>query len=266
MNSLTPHSTAITGNARDNAPWLVMVHGASHDRHYFSAQVPAFEKDYRLLLIDLPGHGDSAALPGPFGLEEHAAGVLAAVDAAGVETMHYLATHTGSAVGLILATRYAQRFSSLALEGPPLPGGHHPSIAQAFERARATARSRGVEAARAEWYERGPWFDVIRNEPERCRADEHWAMLSEFTGKPWLDTIPARPVAPIVEQLSSIRCPVLIINGEHDVDDFLDAADELERGLANVRRVRIEGAGGFPMWEDPHRVNARIREHLGQQS
>jgi len=266
MNSSPPYSTAITNTARDDAPWLVMVHGATHDRRYFSAQVPALQRDFRLLLIDLPGHGHSAALPGPFGFEEHAEGVLAALDAAELETLHYLATHTGSAVGLILATRYPQRFASLTLEGPPLPGGEHPSIDRIVERMKATARSQGVDAARAEWYQRGRWFDVIRNEPARCRADEHWAMLADFSGKPWLDESPTRPVAPVVERLSSIRCPVLIMNGEHDVDDFLDAAEELERRLPNVRRVRVEGAGGFPMWEDPERANAHIREHLGAHS
>ena len=262
MNLQIPHSTIKAVAERTSAPWLTMVHGATHNQHYFSSQMRAFEKDYRLLLIDLPGHGRSESVPGPFGFEEYATSVLAAMDAAGVETTHYLATHSGSAVGLILATRYPEKFLSLALEGPPTPGVDLPSVVESMQRARATARSRGVDAARSEWYERGKWFDVIRENPQRCRADEHWAMLLEFSGKPWLDSTPANPVAPVLEQLSSIRCPVLITNGEHDVEDFLDAADELERRLPMVHRVRIAGAGGFPMWESPEQSNAHIRQHL----
>ena len=87
-------------------------------------------------------------------------------------------------------------------------------------------------------------------------------MISEFSGRPWLAATPARPVAPLLDRLDSIRCPVLISNGEHDVEDFLHAADELERRLPRVRRVRIPGAGGFPMWEDPEQVNDHIRRHL----
>jgi pimeloyl-ACP methyl ester carboxylesterase len=87
-------------------------------------------------------------------------------------------------------------------------------------------------------------------------------MLSEFSGKPWLDPTPAKPVAPVLERLSSIHCPVLISNGEHDVEDFLACADELERRLPSVRRVRIAGTGGFPMWEDPEQTNAHVRWHL----
>jgi pimeloyl-ACP methyl ester carboxylesterase len=262
MNLQPPHSTTVTVTERASAPWLTMVHGATHNQHYFASQVRAFERDFRLLLIDLPGHGESADLPGPFGFEEYAASVLAAMDAAGVDDTHYLGTHTGSVAGLILASRFPQRFLSLALESPPIPGIDLPSVVDTMARCRATARSQGVDAARREWYEHGKWFDVIRENPERCRAEEHWAMLMEYSGKPWLDAATPKSVAPVVDRLPSIRCPVLIFNGEHDVADFLAAADELEQRLPNVRRVRIERAGGFPMWEDPEQTNAHIRRHL----
>lgn len=262
MNSKLPHCTTVTVAEQSSAPWLTMVHAATHNQDYFTSQVRAFEKAYRLLLVDLPGHGQSAELPGPYGFEEYAASVLAVMDAVDVATTHYLATHSGSAVGLILATRYPERFASLALEGPPLPGTDLPSVVESMQRARATARSRGVDAARTEWYERGKWFDVIRENPEQCRADEHWAMLSEFTGKPWLDDGTPQPVEPVLDRLGAIRCPVLIINGEHDVADFLASADALERGIDDVRRARIEGGGGFPMWEYPDATNAHIRRHL----
>jgi pimeloyl-ACP methyl ester carboxylesterase len=87
-------------------------------------------------------------------------------------------------------------------------------------------------------------------------------MISEFSGRPWLDTTPAQPVAPLLDRLDSIHCPVLIINGEHDVEDFQLAAGELERRLPQARRVHIPGAGGFPMWEDPEQVNDHLRRHL----
>ncbi|TFH46278.1 MAG: alpha/beta fold hydrolase [Lysobacterales bacterium] len=264
MELRQPHSTIVDAGDRGSAPWLTMVHAASHDQRFFASQVEAFQQDYRLLLVDLPGHGRSAALPGPYGFEEYAASVLAAMDAAGVEETHYLGSHTGAAVGLILASRYGPRIKSLALESAPVPGVDMPSVTQAYQRACNTARSDGIEAARAEWFERGPWFEIIRKYPERCRADAHWAMVSDFPGQPWLDAAPAKPVAPLLEQLPSIRCPVLVINGEYDVDDFLRAADEMERRLPQVQRVQIPGAGGFPLWEEPEQINAHIRLHLQQ--
>ena len=142
MNSRAAKCTRITVAAGD-APWLVMVHGATHSHRYFGSQARAFENDFRLLLIDLPGHGLSADLPGPYGFEEYADSVLAALDAAGIEATHYIGTHTGSACALILAARSPERFLSLALEGPPLPGADLPSVIDAMDRCRATARERG---------------------------------------------------------------------------------------------------------------------------
>jgi pimeloyl-ACP methyl ester carboxylesterase len=262
MKLPNPHSSIVNVAEQESAPWMTMVHAASHDQRFFSAQINAFQQDYRLLLVDLPGHGKSAAMPGPYGFEEYATSVLAAMEAAGVEQTHYLGTHTGAAVGLMLAIRHRERFQSLMLESVPLPGCDLPSVVEAYQRACTTARSRGVETARAEWFERGPWFENIRKNPERCRAAEHWAMVSEFRGQPWVDATPAKSVTPLLETLAAIQCPVLIINGEHDVEDFQRAADQLEQRLARVRRVRIAGAGGFPLWEEPDAVNALIREHL----
>lgn len=261
MNSQPARATRIA-TAPDSAPWLVMVHGATHNHGYFSAQARAFERDFRLLLVDLPGHGLSTDLPGPYGFAEYADSVLALMDATGIDATHYLGTHTGSACALILAARFPERFLSLALEGPPLPGADLPSVVESMARSRATARERGVDAAREEWYARGRWFDVIREDPERCRAEEHWTMLMEYSGAPWLDATPPRPVEPVLGHLPRIQCPVLVINGERDVEDFLVAADTIEQALPHVHRVRVAGAGGFPMWEDPETVNAHIRRHL----
>jgi 3-oxoadipate enol-lactonase len=264
MNLQPANSTTISAAGGDSAPWLTMVHGATHNRGYFRSQVEAFRTQFRLLLIDLPGHGASAGLPGPFGFEEYADSVLAALDAAGVEATHYLGTHTGSAVALILASRHPERFSSLALEGPPTPGVDLRSVIDSMARCRTTAREHGVDAARREWYETGRWFDVIRAEPERCRADAHWEMLLEFGGAPWLDEAVPRPVSSVLERLARVECPALIVNGEHDVEDFLRSAEVIEARLPNARRVLVAGAGGFPMWEDPDTVNAHIRRHLAE--
>jgi len=42
-----------------------MVHGMSQDRRVFGAQADAFRTDYRIQLIDLPGHGLSEDMAGP---------------------------------------------------------------------------------------------------------------------------------------------------------------------------------------------------------
>lgn len=245
-----------------DAPWLVMVHGMSHDHRFFSAQIPHFESSYRIALIDLPGHGLAAATPGPFGPEEYSAGVQSALDAAGVDGLHYWGTHTGAGIGLLLAARQPDRFRSLVLEGPVIPAAPPPYVARRLESARNAARNHGIEFALNDWWEQSAWFDVMRAHPVRCRAAENREMVMAFGGAPWLDDTPATPLSFEIRQLSAIVAPVLLFNGEHDHPEFIDASKKLETVLPDVRRVEISDAGGFPTWEFPDRVNGEVERFL----
>ena len=250
--------------AGDTAPWLVMVHGMSGDHRVFSAQVAAFKARYRILLIDLPGHGLSSDAPGPFGHSELAAHVAGALAHAGVAECHYWATHTGTALGLLLATERPGRFRSMILEGAVLPGHVMPSVERELRRARDTARTAGVAEARRQWFDEAAWFDVMRGRPKECRAAAHWAIVSAFSGAPWLHTGDAAPVAPIDGRLASLDLPVLLYNGEHDLGDFVAVANRLEALLPRVTRATIPDAGGFPAWEFPARVNRLAEDFLAR--
>ncbi len=248
--------------AGSDDPWIVMVHAMSQDHRVFSAQLDAFKDRYRILLIDLPGHGLSTDVPGPYGHIEMASRVGGAMDDAGVSRCDYWATHTGTALGLLLAVEKPERFRSMILEGAVLPGHTMRSGEVAIGRAREVAQTRGVAEARRQWFDTGGFFEVMRRRPEQCRADQHWAIIAEYSGAPWLYKGPATTVTPIDAQLASLEVPVLLYNGEHDVEDFVDSAVRLEALLPRVKRVTIPDAGGFPAWEFPERVNRLVADFL----
>lgn len=253
----------IVREAGANSPWLVMVHGMSQDHRVFSAQVDAFRKHHPILLIDLPGHGLSSDQQGPFGHWEMAAHVAAAMTAAGSTPCHYWATHTGTALGLLLASREPDDFISLILEGAVLPGHGMASVERELQRARDTARNDGMAAARRQWFAQAAWFDVMRRHPVVCRAAEHEAIIADFSGAPWLYQGPSgQAVAPIDCEISGLDLPMLFYNGEHDLPDFIAAADHLENLRPTARRSVIAEAGGFPAWEFPATVNREVAAFL----
>lgn len=248
--------------APDEAPWLVMVHGMTQDRRVFTAQVAAFKANFRILLVDLPGHGLSVDIGGPYGHAELAGHVAEALEEAEVGRCHYWATHTGTSLGLLLAAERPSRFRSMILEGAVLPGHVMESVDTALRRIREVARRDGIAEARKHWCDAGAWFDVMRRRPDECRAHEHWAIVAEFSGAPWLYEGEAAPVHPIDDRLRLIDMPVLLYNGEHELADFLEAATFLEARLPNAKRVIVPEAGGFPAWEFPERVNRLAAEFL----
>ena len=257
-----PHYRTIETAGADK-DWLVMVHGASQHLGIFCSQVEAFQGRYRILLIDLPGHGGSESIVGPYGLVEYAGSVRAVLDHIGVRRMHFWGTHTGAGVGLLLATgETGSRFKSMILDGAVLPGVDLPSVGAALSRARATARSGGIEAARREWFDTAGWFEVMRTNPTICRAAEHWSIIAGFAGGPWLDELQPEFIPSIEGRLSSVKMPILLINGEHDLADFSTIAKRLAALLPDARQYEVPRGGGFPLWEFPHEVNARVSDFL----
>jgi pimeloyl-ACP methyl ester carboxylesterase len=263
MQQQVPAFETIT-TAGDSVPWITMIHGVSQTRQLFSAQVEAFKDDYQLLLVDLPGHGDSTEISGPYGLVEFAAAIALALDAVGVEESHFWGTHLGAGAGLLLAASDPKRFCSMILEGPVFPGRSLPAVASILDKVRAVARDLGMAQARKVWFDESEWFTVMRQYPQECRADEQWQIISKFQGAPWLDAGLVSSIDNIDDQLAALTTPTLIINGEHDLADFLEVAELLDNVLPNCQRASIIGGGGFPLWEFPERVNPVVSEFIRQ--
>lgn len=251
--------------APEAAPWIVMVHGVSQDHEVFNRQVDAFQPNFRLLLIDLPGHGLSTDIPGPYGLREYATSIDGALTVAGLTQVHFWGTHLGAGAGLLLACEKPAVFSSLILEGPVIAGRPLPSVSSTLEKVSRAVRDAGLDTARDIWWEAGEWFAVMRARPVECRAAEQRAMIQRFQGGPWLDTgLVSRPIEPIGERLKTLPMPTLIINGEHDVAEFLNMASELADVIPDCKRTVIPDAGGFPLWEFPNRVNEIVCRFLNR--
>ena len=255
---------AVTVAADDSTkPWMVMVHAMSQDHRVFSSQVAAFRARFRILLVDLPGHGLAADLEGPYGHVEGAGHVRRAIAAEGVEQAHYWGTHTGSALGLYLAATVPGIFSSLVLEGPVLPGTNPPIALEILEQVKAVARQDGLPAAIDLWWRTGPWFDHMRAHPEDGRAEQHLAIIRGFGGRPWTEADQAgQAIAEIEPALARIEIPALLYNGIADHADFLSVAGALTELLPAARRETVGHGGGFPGWENPDATNKLVADFL----
>ena len=173
-------------------------------------------------------------------------------------------THTGATIGLYLAATAPGLINRLILEGPLLPGANPPVVVGTIDRARATARTRGIAAAIEQWGRDSCWFEYMQAQPQACRAAEHLAIIEDFTGRPWLDDQPPEAIPNVEKLLSGIRIPALIYNGAADHADFLDAARQIHDLLGEARILVVPNAGGFPAWENPGAVNRLAADFLGQ--
>ena len=69
----------------------------------------------------------------------------------------------------------------------------------------------------------------------------------------------------IVDQLSIIKCPTIIIHGENDVIP-IKYAEEINDHINNSEFVSIEKCGHFPYIETPTKFYSLIREFMENMS
>jgi len=112
--------------------------------------------------------------------------------------------------------------------------------------------------ARTLWWEGSPWFNVMRANADKCRAHEHRQIIEDFKGAPWLSELLSGSLEPIDEKLAAFEAPILIMNGEHDMQEFFSFSAQLAGLLPNCHTVTIPQAGGFPLWEFPDATRATV--------
>lgn len=96
-----------------DAPWLAVCHGGALDHSGFLPVAASLADRWRVLLWDLPGHGESQPRPEPFTLDACVDALAAVMDAAGVERATLLGFSFGGVVAQLYAAKHPERENGL---------------------------------------------------------------------------------------------------------------------------------------------------------
>lgn len=120
----TPREARVAGarihyeNAGEGDEAIVLVHGWASSTETWSHQFPALAERARVLVLDLPGHGQSEAPDAPYTMALFADAVAAVMDAAGVERGVIVGHSNGAPVALNFYRRYPERtLAIVAVDG-----------------------------------------------------------------------------------------------------------------------------------------------------
>jgi len=119
--SCAPRHTAISADGiqisfhvqGSGTPALVFVHGWCCDKTYWDAQAPFFSKRYKVVTVDLAGHGESGLGRKDYTMEAFGEDVVAVVDKLGLDNVVLIGHSMGGPVILEAAQRIPERVIGL---------------------------------------------------------------------------------------------------------------------------------------------------------
>src|SRR3989442_3611126 len=123
---------------------LMLVPGLSGQGSFWSQQVEAFKRDFRVIVHDHRGAGRSTHSAIKYSVEQMADDTLRLMSALGIERAHLVGHSTGGAIGQVIALDQPGRLRSLVLSATW--AGPDPYFRRPFESRKQTLLDSGVEA------------------------------------------------------------------------------------------------------------------------
>jgi pimeloyl-ACP methyl ester carboxylesterase len=245
---------------------VIFLHFGGGNLMMWQRVVPLFQDSYRLILVDLRGHGKSDKPRWGNHIDKMAEDVVGMMEFLELDQAHIIGSSLGAEVGLSLAANYPARVTSLVCEGAlysefgpyGIWDGSEADFKQFVDHQLTEARERAVlifpsvealvEARRKTFEKQGWWNPYIEQflvydaceigAGKYSRSLQKWAQeeyLEHYFGYRFED------------YYRRVKCPVLLLPGEEELQD--DRIRKAMEGLSKLaHKARIVAVAG---WEHP---------------
>ncbi|MFW9940500.1 MAG: alpha/beta fold hydrolase [Candidatus Thorarchaeota archaeon] len=275
---------------------IITNHGLSEDCHYWSdtGVTAALSKKYRVISIDMRGHGRTVVKKEPFGydVDTMANDFDDLADYLGIEKFHLLTHATGGMVGACYTRKRSERLLSAMLtdtgsntqvEIPDYREFTEEEIKEREQRTKMWENASEEEQAklREVWIETELKTSVedmmaaIKKEPgvylfkmaEQPNSEEMFKIYEGFLRRQdrravinFMTSFYTDP-DPHIDELRKVKCPTLVLLGEFDLV-FLKPSEIMANEIPDVRHIVLPGLGHMTAIEDPERTIAEILDFL----
>jgi pimeloyl-ACP methyl ester carboxylesterase len=197
---------------------VVLLHGGLHSIDLsFGDLLPWLAEDFRIIAVDLQGHGRTGDIDRPPLLEHLATDVLALLDELGVGRADLVGYSLGGLVALTMATHHPDRVRRMVLAATHFrQDGYHDDVVKGDESTGRLPTPEEFEAWRAAYAAVAPDPDHFRDFAERMSEVVH--SFADWTP----------------DELRAITAPTLLVVGDNDFVR-LPHAEEMRDLLAGSR-------------------------------
>ncbi|MFH0344709.1 MAG: alpha/beta fold hydrolase [Chromatiales bacterium] len=239
------------------APTLVFIHCWSCNRHYWKNPLSEFSKDHRLVLIDLPGHGDSkAGTSPPITVNAMAEDVAAVMDHLHVKNAILVGSSMGGPIALEVARLRPQRVRGIVgVDNLHNVEMQYPKAM--FENAASQMEVDYAKAVR----EFIPSMFAPKADPKVVTWTADQAATS-CEPKVCIPLFRSFPTLELKKVMRTANVPIRNINALPYSTDSPKTNVEVNRRYADFDAVEIDDVGHFIMLEKPQEFSASLREQI----
>lgn len=243
-----------------HGPPIVFLHAFPLNRTTWEPQVAGLAGHYRIITIDLRGHGESDAPMWRYTLDQFAEDVKGLLDHLAIAHATFVGLSMGGYILFALHRKYPTLIRALVLADTRATADVPEAKAARFSMAQVAHR-RGASAIADLMMPKllGPASLTHRKDlQEQLRTVIAGNQVSGMIGS--LMAMEERPDS--TPLLATLTMPTLVIVGEHDAASPPDEVEEMSRHVPGATFVMIPGAGHLSNVENPETFNAAIRTFL----
>ena len=239
-------------------PWMTLSHSLACNLSAWDAQVEVLKTHFRVLRFDSRGHGQTSAPPGPYTLDQMAADVHGLFLHLGIERTHWLGISMGGMIGQTYALAHPSCFESLILADST---SRRPPEAAAMWGARIQiAQTQGmqglVESTLARWFT----ADFRVSHPEVMARIGKGILETPVNG--FCGSCDAISKIDLLDRLHEIKCPALIMVGEHDHGTPPEMSRQMHANMAQSEFLMIPNAAHIASIEQEAVFNSAMLTFL----
>lgn len=239
---------------------VLLIHGMPSNGRLWDEVVRVLSRQYRCIVIDLPGMGDTSFLPyGPSYFAQVAAQIEQIRKRHRVRRWHVVGHDGGCAIAVQYARFYPQRVESLAMLSPAIFSDLEPFFLLDLLRKPLLGEVAAPLVNAVFWH-----VAMRRALPGACHASRRSSFAKNFRGigGPWKLMRLVRWGKPeiVLEEFPSIlkelACPALVIHGSRDIlpESFAQRAAGL---IANSHLIALDSGHFIPLEQA-----AQVSRHL----
>ena len=242
------------------APVVTFSHALATHLGMWEPQTAFLAEQYRVLRYDTRGHGRSDVPAGSYTFSQLVEDVRVLLDRVGVERTHFVGISMGGMIGQWLALTYPERLLSLVL--CDTSARTPPEAREIWDERVAVAGREGMNAHVEPSI--GRWFTpaFARKHPEA--VDRVRAMIRATDPRGFIGCAAALREHDVLDRLSEIRIPALIMVGEKDPGTPVAAAQVIHERIAGSELVVLESASHLSNVEQAKAFNQKLLAFLSR--